>query len=151
MLQPARGLFDHAEVGKFRDLKARRDEAEITGEVNIALQRREIGPHVRIAIIVVLGVDPGEALGKAAGPREARCACEASDLGNPTSGTDHPICLVRRVDARVADGGAARSVDRRGPHRFIGRAIRVPVTQIAATGEVPAGGSQIIDSTRMAE
>jgi hypothetical protein len=37
-LQPPGGLFDHAEVGKFGDVKARLDEAEIAGEVNIALQ-----------------------------------------------------------------------------------------------------------------
>src|SRR5713101_4326195 len=69
--QPLGGVLDDAEVSKFVDVEARLDETEIAGEIDIALQRREIGHHVRVAIIVLVGENPTEPLSRLLGDPRA--------------------------------------------------------------------------------
>src|SRR5258708_23298431 len=56
--QPLGGVLDDAEVGKLADVETRLDETEIAGEIDIALQCRAIGHHVRVAIVVLSGENP---------------------------------------------------------------------------------------------
>src|SRR5580700_6006237 len=66
-LQPLGGLLHQTQVSEFVDVEARPHEAEIVGEVDIALQRREVGQQVAVAVVVLVGVDPTEPLGRLLG------------------------------------------------------------------------------------
>ena len=63
-LQSCRRFLDQAEISVRLDVKARSDEAEFMGEVDVLLQRVEVRQHVGIAIFVGLGEDPAEAFGR---------------------------------------------------------------------------------------
>ena len=55
---------DQAEIEMRLDVKARVDEAELVGHVDISLQRAEIRHEVGVAVVIVLGEYPAEAVGR---------------------------------------------------------------------------------------
>src|SRR5215831_1661081 len=65
--QPPGGVLHDAKFSKLVDVEACLDETEIAGEIDVALQRGEVRQHVRIAIVIFVGEDPGEPLGRLLG------------------------------------------------------------------------------------
>lgn len=110
-LQPPCRLGDQAEIGMGADIEAGVDVAELFRHIDVALQSVEIGHHVGIAIVVVFGEQPAEAVGRLLGqPR--------GDRGNRVvvRGIEIPVNDPQRILQEVDECGAMR-VDERLAHR----------------------------------